>query len=148
MYSRKKGKAGSTKPISKDNPVWVSYKPAEVEALIVKLAKQDHGSSKIGLILRDSYGIPDVKAVLGKKIGAVLKEKKLVKGLPEDMTFLVEKHIKEMGHFASNKHDEVGRRGMNLTEAKIRRLAKYYKKKGVLPADWKYDKSKAKLLVA
>ena len=144
-YSRKKGKAGSTKPLNKDNPVWVTYKPEEVVALIVKLAKQDNASSKIGLILRDSYGIPDVKAVLGKKIGAVLKEKDLVKGLPEDMTFLVHKHIKEMGHFDINKHDEVGRRGMNLTEAKIRRLGKYYKKKGVLPVDWKYDKSKAKL---
>mgnify|MGYP001184412138 CR=1 FL=1 len=148
MYSRKKGKAGSTKPISKDNPVWVSYKPAEVEALIVKLAKQDMSSSKIGLVLRDSYGIPDVKVVLGKKIVQVLKEKKLAKKLPEDITFLIHKHIREMKHFDENKHDMVAKRGLGLTEAKIRRLAKYYKKNGVLPTDWKYDKTRAKLLVA
>ncbi len=148
MYSRKRGKAGSTKPVNKEKPTWVSYKPAEIEALIVKLAKQDMSSSKIGLVLRDSYGIPDVKVVLGKKIVQVLKEKKLVRKLPEDITFLIHKHIREMQHFEENKHDMVAKRGLCLTDAKIRRLAKYYIKKGVLPVDWKYDKTRAKLLVA
>ncbi len=148
MYSRKRGKAGSTKPVNKDKPTWVSYKPAEIEALIVKLAKQDMTSSKIGLVLRDSYGIPDVKLVTGKKIVQVLKEKDLARKLPEDITFLIHKHIREMKHFEENKHDMVAKRGLGLTEAKVRRLAKYYKNKGVLPADWKYDKTRAKLLVA
>ena len=52
-----------------------------------------------------------------------------------------------MKHLESNKHDMVGKRGMQLTEAKIKRLVKYYKKKGVLEAKWLYDKKKAKLYV-
>ncbi|RLJ09834.1 MAG: 30S ribosomal protein S15, partial [Candidatus Aenigmatarchaeota archaeon] len=30
---------------------------------------------------------------------------------------------------------------------KIRRLVKYYKRKKVLPPDWKYDPERAKLIV-
>ncbi len=147
MYSRKRGKAGSTRPVVKEAPTWVSYKANEVEALIVKLAKQEMSSSKIGLVLRDSYGIPDVKLVIGKKIGQVLKEKELVKKLPEDLTFLIQKHIKEMAHFEGNHHDMVAKRGMQLTEAKIRRLGKYYSKTGVIEEKWKYDRKRAKLLI-
>ena len=65
MYSRKRGKAGSSKPVDKAVPSWVSYKPNEVEQLIVKLARKEKTSSEIGMILRDTYGIPDVKALLG-----------------------------------------------------------------------------------
>ena len=147
MYSRKRGKAGSTKPLVTEAPTWVSYKAEEIEALIVKLAKQEMSSSRIGLVLRDSYGIPDVKLVIGKKIGQVLKEKKLTKMLPEDMTFLIRKHINEMAHFDANHHDMVAKRGMQLTEAKIRKLGKYYSRVGVIDKLWKYDRKRAKLLI-
>ncbi|MDP3918553.1 MAG: 30S ribosomal protein S15 [Nanoarchaeota archaeon] len=126
---------------------WISYKPQEIEQLIVKLAKQEKDSAKIGLILRDSYGIPSVRDVLGKKIMQVLKEKKLVKDLPEDMVNLINKHILLMKHMKENNHDMVGKRGMQLTESKIKRLISYYQKKGILSADWMYDKTKAKLYV-
>ena len=147
MYSRKRGKATSHKPVDKTVPKWVSYKPAEVEALIAKLAKQVKSTSEIGLILRDSYGIPSVKALLGKKIGAVVKEKKLEGKLPEDLLHLIIRHIALMKHFKDNHHDMTAKRGMQLTEAKIKRLVKYYKGKKTLPADWVYDKTRAKMHV-
>ena len=144
-YSKSKGKAGSHKPVDKTVPSWVSYKPAEVEQLIVKLVKQEKGSSLIGIILRDSYGIPSVKALLGKSITEVIAEKKLAKKIPEELIFLIKKHIAEMKHLEENKHDKVANRGSQLTESKIVRLATYYKAKKVLPENWTYDKTQAKL---
>ena len=46
-----------------------------------------------------------------------------------------------------NKKDYTSKRGLELTESKIRRLAKFYKREGALPVDFKYDPDKAKLLV-
>ena len=40
MHSRKRGKAGSKKPMKKVLPLWVRYKAKELELLIVKLAKE------------------------------------------------------------------------------------------------------------
>jgi small subunit ribosomal protein S15 len=147
MYSRKRGQATSHKPVDKTVPEWVSYKPAEVEQLIVKLARQGKPSSEIGLILRDSYGIPSVKAILSKKVGQVIKEKDLAKKLPEEIVNLIQRHIILMKHTKENNHDMVAKRGMQLTEAKIKRLVKYHKTKGSMEEKWIYDKTKAKLYV-
>ena len=147
MHSKKRGKSGSTKPVEKTVPEWVSYKAEEVEQLIVKLAKQEKSSSEIGLILRDSYGIPSVKNLLGKKIQKVLQEKKLVKDLPEDVLCLIRRHVDIMNHMLENNHDMVGKRGLQLTESKIKRLIKYYKAKGIVSEDWIYNKKRAKMYI-
>ncbi|HIQ50834.1 MAG TPA: 30S ribosomal protein S15, partial [Nautiliaceae bacterium] len=39
------------------------------------------------------------------------------------------------------------KRGLQLIESKIKRLVKYYKRKKVLPENWKYTPEIAKLLV-
>ena len=147
MHSRKKGKSGSTRPEVRKKQAWVKYSIKEVEALIVKLGKQEKTASEIGLILRDSYGIPDVKAMTKKKITQILKENKLGTELPEDLINLIKKHIDLTAHRGTNRQDMTAKRGFQLTESKINRLVKYYKKKGQLPAEWKFDRSKAKLLV-
>ncbi len=146
MYSRNKGKSKSTKPLE-PNTGWIRYKPAEVESLVLKLAKTGIKPSKIGLILRDSYGIPDVKLTTKKSITKILEQNKIVYNLPEDLSFLVKKQISALKHFETNKHDMTAKRGLQLTSSKINRLIRYYKKAKKLPADWKYDQSKAKLLV-
>ena len=145
LYSKSKGKAGSHKPVDKTVPSWVTYKPAEVEQLIIKLAKQEKTSSQIGMILRDSYGIPSVKALIGKTIVQVMKDKKVVKKLPEDLIALIKRHIAVMKHLEENKHDLVAHRGVVLTESRIKRLVTYYKSKGVLDKNWTYDRTNAKL---
>lgn len=147
MHSRKRGKAGSTKPVKKSKPSWVSYKPKEVETLVLKLAKTGKSSAEIGIILRDSYGIPSVKAITNKKILTILKENKLAPKLPEDLSNLIKRYIELAKHMESNRHDMPGKRGLQLTESKIKRLIKYYKSTGVLPEDWRFDKKRAKLLV-
>jgi len=147
LYSRKKGKSGSTKPLIKKKIPWVKYKAEEIKSLIIKLGKQELKPSQIGLILRDTYGIPDVKLLTNKKITQILKENEIVYDLPEDLVALIKKQIQIIKHFEKNKQDQTAKRGLQLTESKINRLIKYYKKTKKLAKDWKYDKSKARLLV-
>ena len=53
-YSGKKGKSGSTKPVNKEVPSWLTYNAEEVEKLVVKIGKTEASASVIGLELRDS----------------------------------------------------------------------------------------------
>lgn len=148
LYSRKKGQSGSTRPIKKGKRSWVRYDKKELEQLIIKLANQENTQSKIGLILRDTYGVNDIKAILGKKLGEFLKENKLSSNLPEDLINLIKKDITVMKHLENNKKDMTAKRGLILTESKINRLVKYYKKVGRLDKNWIYDRNKAKLLIS
>ncbi len=147
MHARVKGKSGSKKPLESKVPKWVEKKPKEIITLVEKLSKQELSSSQIGLALRDSYGVPSVKLITGKSILEILKEAKLVGTIPEDLKNLIKKSITIRKHLKSNKKDNFSTRGLQLTESKIRRLQKYYKNKGVLPADWNYHPDRAELLV-
>ncbi len=147
MHSRKRGRSGSTKPVIKDKPLWVKYSKKEVEQIIIKLAKEGLTSAKIGLKLRDVYGIPDAKIITGKKISKILEENNLMPEIPFDLLDLMRKSVKIRKHLESNNKDLKNKRSLQLTEAKILRLSKYYKKKGKLPKNWKYNPEKAKLLV-
>ena len=131
-YSGKKGKSGSKKPVKKTKQVWLRYSDKEVEQLIIKLSKQDNTQSKIGTILRDTYGVPDVRRILNKKIGKILEENKLKPKLPEDLVALIKKQLNILKHLESNKKDMPAKRGLQLTENKINKLIKYYKKEGIL----------------
>lgn len=147
MHSGKKGQSGSHKPIRKTKLTWIRYKKEEVEKLVIKLVKSGKNNSEIGIILRDSYGIPNVKEITNKKIGKILEENKLTPELPDDLVALIKNEIMIMKHVEQNKRDKVAKRGLQLTTSKINRLVKYYKGKGKLAKDWKYDRDKAKMLI-
>lgn len=147
MHSRDKGKSGSTKPAKKSVPGWLKYKAKEVELLVVKYAKEGKSTSQIGLYLRDEYGIPDIKLVTGKSVTAILKDKKLLADIPEDMMALIRKAVLLRKHLEENHLDQPAKRGLRLTESKIMRLAKYYKGAKRMPATWKYDPEKVKLTI-
>jgi small subunit ribosomal protein S15 len=138
LHTGRKGSSASKKPLLAPVPAWIQYKPEEIEALVVKLAKQDYNAAKIGTVLRDSYGIPDVQKITGKKITAILEKNKLAPQTPEDMQSLLRRAIQAKKHLDKNKKDMVTKRGLHLIESKIRRLAKYYKSEGVLPENWTY----------
>jgi|TARA_Y100000310_G_scaffold284075_1_gene306579 small subunit ribosomal protein S15 len=142
-YSRKHGKSGSKKPTKKTLPVWLRYKPSEVELLMVKLAKEGKNSSEIGIILRDTYGIPDVRLLCKKKISAVLKEKKLAPELPDDLLSLIRRSVAIRKHLEANHTDQTAKRGLTLTESKIKALTKHYKQTGKLASEWKFDPERA-----
>ncbi len=147
MYSHKKGKSRSTKPSKLRNPGWVRYTTRVVKKLVTKLAKEGLTASEIGIHLRDIYGIPNVKIITKASISKILKENDLTPELPEDLMALIRKNIMIRAHLEENKKDLTAKRGLQLTEAKIRRLVKYYKKSSKLAADWKYDPERIRLLI-
>jgi len=147
MHSRKKGKSGSKRPSRIIKPEWCEYTPEQVEELVVQLAKKGESASTIGLILRDSYGIPLVKAISGKKVGQILKENKITTPLPEDLTALIKRALKVRKHLEENKKDLEGTKGLHRIESKIYRLIKYYKKQGILEKKFRYRPDKVAILI-
>jgi len=147
MHSKKRGKSGSKRPSIKTIPKWVRYKKAEIEEIVVKLAKEGNSTSKIGLMLRDQFGIPSVKLLTGKTISQIMKNEKIYPKLPEDVFNLLKQTVNLRNHLEKNKGDYTSKRGLELLESKIRRLGKYYVRNKILPLDWKYDPEKVKLLV-
>lgn len=147
MHSGAKGKSRSTKPSKPSKPSWLDQSPKETELLVVKYAKEGKTAAQIGLHLRDEYGIPDVKLITGKTISQILREKKLSPDLPDDLMALIRKAVLLKKHLEENKQDQTAKRGLRLTESKVNRLAKYYKKAGKIDAAWKYDPDRIKLYV-
>lgn len=148
MHSRKKGRSGSTRPARLEKPVWVELAPEEVESEVVRLARRGHSKSMIGTIMRDSRGVPLVKVVAGKKISQILKENEIETLLPEELANLMRKALSIRKHLEINRKDLSSKKGLQRTESKIFRLIKYYKKKKILPQDFKYDVEKIRTLVA
>lgn len=138
LYSHKRGRSGSTRPLSKKPPAWCKYNAEEVEALIVKLSKEGNNASTIGTILRDKYGIPLVKPIVGKTIHEVLKSSGTAPRIPEDLETLMKKAERARRHLEKNRADSIARRSLTLIESKIYRLVKYYKQEGILPSQWEY----------
>lgn len=143
MYSRERGQSGSHKPLRKTKPSWLRYKAKEIEMLVAKLGKEGKTASAIGITLRDTYGVPDVKFITGKRISDILAGKKLAPEIPDDLRALIKRWVTIRRHLDENKMDQPAKRGLDLTMSKINRLIKYYKKTGKLAADWKFDVNKA-----
>jgi small subunit ribosomal protein S15 len=139
LPNRKKGKSHSTRPVSKRPPVWSRYQTDEVETLVIKLAKEGRSPSNIGVFLRDQYGIPLTKPIVGKSITQILKEADLISPIPEDLEALLKQAARLHVHLEKNKGDVHNKRSLQITEARIRKLSKYYIRKKTLPSDWKYD---------
>ena len=113
--------------------------------MVVKLAKTGKSSAVVGLILRDSYGIPSVKVLTKKSVYQIIKEHKLSHEIPEVLLSLIKK-VQLVKHLDKNKHDMPSRRGLLLTQSRIRRMTKYYIRTKVLPEKWTYSKNKLSLL--
>jgi small subunit ribosomal protein S15 len=117
-----------------------------LEGLIVELAKKGYGPSMIGVILRDQYGVPLTKLVLDKKVTQVLKERGLAPSIPEDLANLIKRATSARRHLEEHPRDMGSKRGLELIESKIRRLIKYYKRRGVLPLDFEYKPEKVAVI--
>jgi small subunit ribosomal protein S15 len=139
MPKQEKGKSHQTRPVSKRPPSWCKYQPEEVEALIIKLAKEGNSPSRIGTILRDQYAIPLVKPITGKTITKTLQDAGLAPSIPEDLGNLLKKAESLIAHLEKHGKDLHNKRALQLVEAKIHKLSRYYKKEGILPPNWKYE---------
>ena len=140
MHSRARGKSGSKRPYDSNTKSWVKYSPEEVEQLVVKLGKAGKSTAQVGLELRDSYGIPSVYSITKKRVQKILNNAGVKSQLPEDLMALIRKENSLSKHLNKNKQDKTVIRGLLLTNSKIRRLSDYYKRKGILPEKWFYNK--------
>jgi small subunit ribosomal protein S15 len=138
MPKQEKGKSHSMRPVSRRPPSWCKYQPEEVESFIIKLAKEGHSLSSIGTILRDQYAIPLVKPITGKSISETLKAANLAPTMPEDLSNLMKKAQALAVHMDKNKKDLHNKRNMQIIEARIHKLSRYYKREGVIDKKFKY----------
>ncbi|CAM9931571.1 unnamed protein product [Ascophyllum nodosum] len=103
---------------------------------------------QIGVILRDSNGIAQVKAITGAKILRLLKSNGLAAEIPEDLYMLIKKAVAVRKHLERNRRDKDSKFRLILIESRIHRLARYYRTNRKLAANWKYQSSSASALVA
>jgi small subunit ribosomal protein S13e len=73
LHSKGKGISASALPYSRSPPAWLKTTPTQVEEQICRLAKKGATPSQIGVILRDSHGVAQVRIVTGNKILRILK---------------------------------------------------------------------------
>ena len=109
------------------------------------MAKDGVSPSRIGQTLRDDYGVPLVKPLVGKSLGTILVEGKVAPKVPQDLQDLIERAKRVQKHLEVHGSDRKNVHSLELVEAKIYRLSKYYKEKGILPSDFKYTAVVAQL---
>ena len=108
-----------------EKPLWLKYTAEEVEEIILKLASKGLTSEKIGLHLRDRYGIPNTK-IYNLKISQVLKEKNLYNS--PDALNLGKKQKNLEGHIEKNQQDKKAKRSLIITKAKVKKYRDYLNK--------------------
>ncbi|MGH0166546.1 UNVERIFIED_CONTAM: hypothetical protein FKN15_051139 [Acipenser sinensis] len=134
---QKKGLSQSALPYRRSVPTWLKLTSEDVKEQIYKLAKKGLTPSQIGVILRDSHGVAQVRFVTGNKILRILKSKGLAPDLPEDLYHLIKKAVAVRKHLERSRKDKDAKFRLILVESRIHRLARYYKSKRVLPPNWK-----------
>ena len=144
IHAHTHGKSHSTRPTSKDIP-WKNIDPTELNDLILKYHKDGLTPSQIGIELRDRHAVPLVKNVLGKTLTQVLIENNITFTMPEDLSNLVQKALGLQRHLRAHNSDHRNVRSLELIEAKVHRLSKYYKRMGKIKKDWKYASVVAQL---
>jgi len=113
----------------------------------VKLAKGGFSSAQVGAVLRDSHGIPSTRAYTGSRLAPLLREHGVKPDLPEDLQALLKRVVHLQRHLKTHPKDYSNQRGLNLIEARIRRLTRYYRQHKLLPENWRYSAAGAVLQV-
>ncbi|MEM0465451.1 MAG: hypothetical protein QXW97_01970 [Candidatus Pacearchaeota archaeon] len=110
-----------TKKIEK--PIWLKYTSDEVRAIILKLANKGMTAEKIGLTLRDQYGIPNVK-LYGFRIKEVLGDKYQ----DPNIINLKKKVLAIESHNKKHKKDKKAERAYIISKAKLKKREEYLNK--------------------
>merc|ERR1712072_141380 len=147
MHSKGKGIARRSLPYKRTAPSWVKQSAGECVKEIRAMAKKGFTPSQIGVVLRDSHGIPQVKMVAGNKIVRILRSQGLAPSLPEDLYCLIKKAVAVRKHLEKNRKDKDSKFRLILIESRIHRPARYYKLAKMLPANFKYESANAAALV-
>ncbi|MGP8158955.1 MAG: 30S ribosomal protein S15 [Thermoplasmata archaeon] len=147
IHSGHKGRAGSHRPYPLTKPEWVTTTQEELVAQAVQLSKTGLSSAQVGLHLRDTEGIPSARAVTGKRLGTLLREKGISPEIPDDLQALLKRVVHLQRHLETHPKDLSNRRSLTLMESRIRRLARYYRQRKRIPETWRYTATTAALQV-
>jgi small subunit ribosomal protein S15 len=90
--------------------------------------------------------VPDVKLATGKKLGEILEENDASAEIPEDLRNLLQRAVRLREHVDEHPQDAQNKRSLQNTEAKVRRLANYYRGDEI-DAEFRYTYSNAKELL-
>ena len=137
IHGNSRGKSQSMKPSTMKSD-WVKLTSEQIGKLVVEMNKEGLNASQIGIKLRDEHAISSIKSVTGKNMKEFMEENGINQEIPEDLEALVKRALSLQNHLKSNKGDRKNVRSLELLEAKVHRLSKYYKKKNVIPKNWKY----------
>merc|ERR1711934_217849 len=148
MHSKGKGMSASAIPYKRTPPSWNKTTATEVNTQVCQFARKGYTPSQIGVMLRDSYGIPQVKRITGNTLLRVLKANGLAPKLPEDLYHLVKKAVTVRKHLERNRKDTDAKFRLILIESRVHRIARYYRRTNQLPPNWKYNSATASALVA
>ena len=147
MHSGGKGSSGSTRPLLSEVPEWSEQDKEKVEQLICDLHDNGNSSAMIGTALRDQYAVPNVRLLLNKRVDAVLVDNDRISKYPDELMNLMRKALRLVDHLEHNRKDLHNRRQLELTESKIRRIARYHIGTGRMPTDWRYKRDQIRLIV-
>jgi small subunit ribosomal protein S15 len=145
LHTRRHGKSKSRKPL--ESEMKVEAEKSKVEETIVAYAKQGMKGAMIGQTLKKELGVGYIRPLLGKRLGAYLKEKGFEGAIPSDMMDLMKRAVNMRKHLKTNHRDIHNNTRLKRVESKIWRLGKYYKREGKLPDTWKYDPEQAALMI-
>ncbi|MEM3164040.1 MAG: 30S ribosomal protein S15 [Halobacteria archaeon] len=147
MHTRRRGKSSSRRFPRTALPEWAVLDASEIGNTVLALRNQGLTPSRIGMALRDRYGVPSAR-LAGKRVTRLLEEKGAAQKIPEDLAALLGRAVRLSKHLGAHKTDVHNRRNLQRVESKIRRLARYYSRTGKLPTDWNYSLETAEVLLA
>jgi len=130
-----------------EKPSWLDADGGEIEAIVGDLVRRNVRFSDIGMKLRDERGIPDIKLVTGMSMKKTADNVDAKRELPDDLKDMVTKALRIRNHHSKNRNDKRAKRDIFVVESRVRKLASYYIKRGVLPQNWRYSYQNARLLV-
>ena len=148
MHSNGKGIARSAKPYKRTPSSWMKLSAGDVSEVVCKLAKKGHTPSQIGVLLRDTHAVGQIRSITGANVVRILKSNGLAPSMPEDLYHLIKKAVSVHKHLEHNRKDKDSKFRLILIESRIHRLARFYKTTKRLPPQWKYDSRSASALVA
>ncbi|GMT20669.1 hypothetical protein PFISCL1PPCAC_11966 [Pristionchus fissidentatus] len=148
MHNPGKGISRSSLPYRRSVPTWLKLTSDDVTEQICKLAKKGLRPSQIGVILRDSHGVAQIRRVTGNKIVRILKAKGMAPEIPEDLYHLIKKAVNIRKHLERCRKDRDSKYRLILVESRIHRLSRYYKTTRALPSTWRYESATASSIVS
>jgi len=106
-------------------PSWLKLNEEELKKIIVELSER-YDAPKIGLVLRDQYGIPTTR-VYGKKLSVYLSE--INKNSRPELKNAEKKTEKLKKHLVKNVTDKKAKHKLQKAESRLNLVRKYFKKR-------------------